>query len=78
MGENNSYNRPVRTWAHSKLGGAGIDRCMAGTCAQEADNCGVISRIHRSMANDRIWACIFRMGISPCIPKPAARTQAFS
>jgi len=30
------------------------------------------------MADDRIWACIFRMGASPGVPEPAARAQTFS
>ncbi len=39
VGQNNSNNRPVRAWPHSKLGGAGIDRCVAGTGTEEADDC---------------------------------------
>lgn len=78
MGENNGDNRPVRAWAHSKLGRAGIDRRVAGTGSQEADYCGIVSRIHRGVVADRIWACVFRLGTSPGVPEPAARTQAFS
>ena len=68
VGENNGDNRPLRAWPYSKLGCTGSDRRMAGTGAKKADNCGVVSRIHRSVATDRIWACIFRMGTSPGVP----------
>ena len=78
MGENNGDNRPVRTWPHRKLSGAGTDRCMVGAGAQEANNCGIVSRIHRGVVTDRIRACVFRMGTSPGVPEPAARAQAFS
>ena len=78
MGKNDCNNRPVRARAHSKLGCAGIDRSLAGFDAQKSDGRGVVSRIHRCVAIDRIRARVFRVGTSPGVPEPAARAQAFS
>ena len=78
MDQNNGDNHPMRIRAHSKLGSAGIDRCMAGIGAQEADGCGVVSWSRCGVVADRIRSRVIRVGAPPGASETSARAQAFS